>query len=220
MGDGYCLNLNNTIDNRTATSTDTNETVRMLNITSIDCPAGNYSYGHYDNGTVACRDDIDTDTDTTIANASACAVGEVLMGDGYCLNLNNTIDNRTIADTKGGNTSAEIIAAVNITAQYQFGANSSDYWDNYSTTNSTWFENVGGTLNLILTQLTTWVDAWLTGKTTDDLTEGSSNLYDNSSWNQAKADGIFNDTTIATLITLSITEQLLTQILTQMKVLE
>ena len=71
--------------------------------------------------------------------------------------------------------------------------NSSDYWDDYNTANSTWFQNIAGALSLKLSQLTTWTDGWLSGKTTDDLTEGSVNLYDNKSWNESHADTLYYD---------------------------
>lgn len=41
---------------------DTNETNRFTNLVDYDCPTGNYSYGLYTNGTLLCRDDVDTDT--------------------------------------------------------------------------------------------------------------------------------------------------------------
>jgi hypothetical protein len=71
--------------------------------------------------------------------------------------------------------------------------NSSDNWDGYDSPNATWFENAGGVLNLITSQLTSFIDNWLTGKSTDDLTEGSTNFYDNQSWNQTGADLLFQD---------------------------
>jgi len=65
----------------------------------------------------------------------------------------------------------------------QLVVNSSDYWDDYNIANSTWFENVASVLSLKLTQLETWIDGWLSGKTTDNLTQGSTNLYANQTLN-------------------------------------
>ena len=69
--------------------------------------------------------------------------------------------------------------------------NSSDYWDDYDTSNTTWFQNIAGVLSLKLSQLTTWTDSWLATQTTDNLTEGSINLYDNQSWNQSLGDSLY-----------------------------
>jgi len=66
--------------------------------------------------------------------------------------------------------------------------NSSDYWDTYNTANTTWFKNLAGVLSLKLSELNSWTNAWLSTKTTDDLTEGSTNLYDNQSWNESLGD--------------------------------
>jgi len=69
--------------------------------------------------------------------------------------------------------------------------NSSDYWDTYNTANTTWFENLAGVLSLKLSELTSWADSWIGTKTTDDLIEGSNNFYDNSSWNESYASGLY-----------------------------
>jgi len=74
--------------------------------------------------------------------------------------------------------------------------NGSDYWDNYGTANSTWFENIGGVLSLRLSELTSWANTWLSGKDTDDLSEGLINLYDNSSWNKTYADTLYADISV------------------------
>jgi len=69
--------------------------------------------------------------------------------------------------------------------------NSSDYWDNIDTINTTQMENNNGVLNILESWLTTFIDAWLGTKTTDDLTQGSTNFYDNRSWNQSYADTLY-----------------------------
>jgi len=66
--------------------------------------------------------------------------------------------------------------------------NSSDYWGLYNTANTTQFENQGGVLHIIESWLTSFINSWFGGKTTDELAEGSSNLYDNQSWNESHAD--------------------------------
>ena len=57
-------------------------------------------------------------------------------------------------------------------------ANSSGYWDSYDSTNSTHFENTGGVLTIVYSWFTDFFNTLFAGKTTDDLTQGSSNLYD------------------------------------------
>jgi len=45
-------------DSINQTAVDTNDTAWVINATNNDCPAGNYSYGFYINGTKKCRDDL------------------------------------------------------------------------------------------------------------------------------------------------------------------
>jgi hypothetical protein len=69
--------------------------------------------------------------------------------------------------------------------------NGSDFWDEYDTANSTWFENIAGALSIKLSELTSFIDTWFTEQSTDDLAEGSTNLYDNQSWNETWADDVY-----------------------------
>ena len=55
--------------------------------------------------------------------------------------------------------------------------------------NATQMENNGGTLNILPSWLTTFFNTLFGTKDTDDLTEGSTNLYDNQSWTEVVADG-------------------------------
>lgn len=70
-------------------------------------------------------------------------------------------------------------------------ANSSNYWDDLNTTNTTHFENNEGVLTIVHSWLTSFIDSWFGTKDTDDLTEGSTNLYDNQSWNENLADTLY-----------------------------
>lgn len=152
----------------------------------------------YDNGTRVflnesqLNDTIDArDTDTTIGNCS---------GDQSCTNIlynsdlpleNKTISHWNNVTGKPANLdtdSTDDITTSNIGDQ---NVNSSDYWDNLDTINTTQMENNGGTLNFLESWLTAFVNSWFSGKTTDDLTEGSTNLYDNKSWNQSHADTLY-----------------------------
>ncbi len=57
--------------------------------------------------------------------------------------------------------------------------------------NETWFENVLGFLTLKSSQLLIWFDDTFSGKTTDDLSEGSTNKYNNESWNESRGRDLF-----------------------------
>ena len=74
--------------------------------------------------------------------------------------------------------------------------NSSDYWDNLETINTTQMENNGGTLNILISWFSSYFDTLFSAKDTDDLTEGSTNLYDNSSWNESWADTQYADVSV------------------------
>ena len=84
---------------------------------------------------------------------------------------------------------------VNATIYYGNGSQltgiSSEYWNNMDSINATQMENSGGTLNILVSWFTTQFSSLFSIKTTDDLTEGSSNLYDNSSWNETHADTLY-----------------------------
>jgi len=49
-------------------------------------------------------------------------------------------------------------------------------------------ENNGGVLSIIPSWLTSFINSWFSTQTTDNLTEGSNNRYDNRSWNESHAD--------------------------------
>lgn len=64
-------------------------------------------------------------------------------------------------------------------------------WADMTDINDTQHDKVGGLLTISISWFETkWNEIWGT-KDTDDLIEGSSNFYDNSSWNQSTARDIF-----------------------------
>ena len=94
-------------------------------------------------------------------------------GDNLALNeteLNNSIDDRS--------------PILNV--------NGSNYWDNMDNINLTQMEDNGGTLNILVSWFTTQWNAIFSTKTTDDLTEGSTNLYDNQSWNETRGNDLYS----------------------------
>jgi len=69
--------------------------------------------------------------------------------------------------------------------------NQSDYWDNLGSINATQMEDNGGVLNIMESWLSTLFDTLFGAKDTDDLSEGSTNLYDNVTWNESHADTLY-----------------------------
>lgn len=71
--------------------------------------------------------------------------------------------------------------------------NQSGYWDNMDTINTTQMEDQGGTLNILVSWFESVFNQLFLTETTDNLTEGSNNLYDNQSWNESLADSLYMD---------------------------
>jgi len=90
-----------------------------------------------------------------------------------------------------------LLPATNITniINYINSTNSSNYWitniGSLDDVNATQFNNVGGTLNIDESWFSGLFDSLFDAKDTDDLSEGSTNLYDNSSWNETLADTLY-----------------------------
>ena len=74
--------------------------------------------------------------------------------------------------------------------------NSSDNWDDLDTINATQMEDISGTLNIKESWITTLWNSIFGTKDTDDLSEGSTNLYDNQSWNESHADNLYADISV------------------------
>jgi len=72
-----------TINGGGTNDTDTNESIRFENLTDYDCPPGYLVIGVYDNGTVRCAADADTNA------SSVCSDNEVLLGNGSCYPTSN-----------------------------------------------------------------------------------------------------------------------------------
>lgn len=71
--------------------------------------------------------------------------------------------------------------------------NSSEYWDGMGTINATQMEDSGSILTILESWFSTLFDTLFSAKTTDDLTEGSTNLYANQSWNESAVGTNFGD---------------------------
>ena len=69
--------------------------------------------------------------------------------------------------------------------------NTSLYWDNMNTINTTQMEDNNGVLTILVSWFETLFDSLFGAKDTDDLTEGSVNFYDNQTWNQTLADSLY-----------------------------
>lgn len=73
--------------------------------------------------------------------------------------------------------------------------NSSTYWNTTLTTfNSTQMTDSGGILTILESWFSGLFDTFFSAKDTDDLSEGSTNLYDNYSWNESHAHDLFDTT--------------------------
>lgn len=59
--------------------------------------------------------------------------------------------------------------------------------------NVTEFENENGLLNIVASWFSSRFDSLFGAKDTDDLSEGSTNLYDNQTWNQTHADTLYSN---------------------------
>ena len=70
-------------------------------------------------------------------------------------------------------------------------SNSSDYWVGANDYNQSQFEIIGLVFNIRESWLSSMFDSFLATKTTDDLTQGSTNFYDNRSFNQSLTDTLY-----------------------------
>jgi len=81
--------------------------------------------------------------------------------------------------------------------------NVSNYWDGLNTINTTQMEDNAGTLNLLESWFSTLFDVLFGGKSTDDLTQGSTNLYENASWNESAVTNFMKNNTVGWNLTFS-----------------
>lgn len=108
---------------------------------------------------------------SNLCNATDCyEIGDLLLTASY---------NKTYADFVEANMS-----------------NKSTHWGELSFHNETQMEDSGGVLTILESWLDTVIAAFgyiknLVGFTTDDLTEGTINLYDNQSWNESRGDVLY-----------------------------
>ena len=130
---------------------------------------------------------VNTDGNYLTGGALTGAVS-LLVNETY---LNATIDSRAGSGNSSWNETYADTLYIEVGEEGNLNVNSSDYWDDMDTINATQMEDNDGTLNILITWLSTAIDNWLSGKDTDDLTEGSTNLYDNSTWNETYADTLY-----------------------------
>jgi hypothetical protein len=141
---------------------------------SVDQSCPNVVYGGDANRT--------TIVSNNITNLPTCSGTDKLTSDGSLFTC-DTDENCSIDQS--------CATVLYTTDEANLNVNSSDFWDNFDTANTTQFENVGGILHIVSSWLIAFLDTWLGGKTTDDLTQGSSNFYDNRSWNETLADSLY-----------------------------
>lgn len=92
--------------------------------------------------------------------------------------------------------------------------NKSNYWDGLGSPNTTTFEEqVGGILGIKFSWLESFWNAMFGAKTTDNLAQGSTNLYDNKTWNETRANNLYiKNASVANLTTVNTTNFYLNQI--------
>lgn len=135
------------------------------------------------------------DTDT---NAStACSGTEVLLGNGTCIEGSYFDTDTNISDTNCSNV-GDCPNILYTTNESSLNVNGSVYWNTANQTNSTQFEVNNGVLWILESWFSTLFDALFGAKDTDDLIEGTINLYDNQSWNQSHADTLYSNDTDTT----------------------
>lgn len=93
-------------------------------------------------------------------------------------NFFNSTNPQTELDPKAYNTS--LILTID---EPTLDVNRSDFWDDVDTFNTTQMEDSAGELHIKDSWISLLFDLFFGTKDTDDLTEGSTNLYDNQSWN-------------------------------------
>ncbi len=106
---------------------------------------------------------------------------------------NNNITNNFIGGNATFNQTLTNSLYIFQSEEPNLNVNSSDFWDNLDTINSTQMENNGGVLNILESWFSSLFDTLFSSKDTDDLTEGSTNLYQNKSFNQTLTDSLYTD---------------------------
>ena len=77
--------------------------------------------------------------------------------------------------------------------ELNLNVNDTDFWDGVDSFNTTQMENSEGLLNIKVSWLSLVFDALFGAKDTDDLSEGSTNFYNNVTWNQTRATELYSD---------------------------
>jgi len=106
---------------------------------------------------------------------------------GYNMTYSGSTYNATY-DANNGNVSFNQTLTDSIYSDIKWGYNQTEA----VTPNSTQMDYSDGNLNIKESWLTTLWNAIFGTKTTDDLTEGSTNLYNNQSWNETRADLLYS----------------------------
>lgn len=184
LGNGSCIE-----GSYFDTDTNISDTTIPDTNASTACAGGEYLAGNGSCLNVSIAS-IDTNAST------ACSGTEVLLGNGSCIegsyfDTDTNISDTNISDTNCSGTGdcSNIVYENEVS---NLNVNSSNYWDGFNSVNASQFENNGGVLSIIEAWFSSFFDSLFGAKTTDDLAEGSTNLYDNQSWNQSHADTLYD----------------------------
>ncbi len=101
---------------------------------------------------------------------------------------NGTIECGEDLNTGVGNTSQEIRDAVNDSIEYVFTANKTIWFAGANSTNGTQFNLNIGRFSIDISWLTNFLNTWFGTKDTDDLSEGSTNKYEDGRRDNATVD--------------------------------
>ena len=166
--------------------TDTNETVRFGTLAGTDCGGTDKMVGGSGGNTTVEIQAAETDTNwlTNFTNMQVdCPGGNYSYG----IFNNGTFkcrDDEQGSGSSGGNTTNEIIIAINNTdGTFNITVNVSISWGNNAQQNTTQFETEpDGTFSLLFSWFSSTFDTLFGLKDTDDLTEGSVNIYEQFNW--------------------------------------
>ncbi|UCD20922.1 MAG: hypothetical protein JSW08_00020 [archaeon] len=163
---------------------------------TTNCSEGNFIEGIYGSDVYCDSPAGSGDITMVYPNDTYILSNNTASGDVYLwFNTSKTSDFITWAIATNGtlmpqsNWNATNTSYVTYTNLSNSNVNRSDHWDDYDSVNATHFEDVGGVMTIVLSWFSDQFDVYFGAKDTDDLTEGSSNLYDNQSWNQTRTYG-------------------------------
>ncbi|MCX8158888.1 MAG: YfhO family protein [Candidatus Pacearchaeota archaeon] len=164
--------------------------VSYNNLLNQQCLGGKAVNGTLANGTLSCVEVINYESDpfwkANFSNMqNDCPIGNYAYG----VFGNGSLKCRT--DVSGNNETDPLWTANYSLMEMTFNVNRSNYWGNLNTINSTQMQNNNGILTIIEGWVISLFNNLFGTKTTDNLSEGITNKYDNRSWNESRANNLY-----------------------------